>query len=105
MTNKVLFIEYLREYTTIPLPCLRRWGLTEESPQQLGPVIIMNFINGIHLSTFLKEPTEDDQADLISNPAIEASLFLGLSFPISAPSLESTLQKHKLSLRGLSHIA
>jgi hypothetical protein len=47
VTNEVLFIEYLREYTTIPLPCIRCWGSAAESPQQLGPFIIMDFIEGI----------------------------------------------------------
>ena len=43
------------------------WGLTEESPQQLGLFIIMYFINGTRLSTVLKQPTEDDQEDVILN--------------------------------------
>ncbi|KAH6636446.1 hypothetical protein F5144DRAFT_488055 [Chaetomium tenue] len=71
VTNEVRVIEYLREHTTIPLPHVRCWGLTDESPAQLGPFIIMDFIEGVRLSTFLKEPSEDDQADLILNPAIE----------------------------------
>ena len=69
--NEVRVIEYLREHTTIPLPHVRCWGLTDESPAQLGPFIIIDFIEGVRLSTFLKEPSEDDQADLILNPAVE----------------------------------
>ncbi|EAQ91085.1 hypothetical protein CHGG_03020 [Chaetomium globosum CBS 148.51] len=69
--NEVRVIEYLREHTTIPLPRVRCWGLTDERPAQLGPFIIMDFIEGVRLSTFLKEPSEDDQADPILNPAIE----------------------------------
>jgi hypothetical protein len=71
VTNEVQFIEYLRQHTTIPLPRVLDWGLTEESPQQLGPFIIMDFINGTRLSTILKQPTRDDQEDVILNQDID----------------------------------
>ena len=71
VANEVRVIEYLREHTTIPLPCIRCWGSVEESPQRLGPFIIMDFIEGTRLSTFLRQPTEDDQADMILNPTID----------------------------------
>lgn len=71
VANEVRMIEYLRQHTTIPLPCIRCWGSAEESPQQLGPFIIMDFIEGTRLSTSLKQPTEDDNADMILNPAID----------------------------------
>ncbi len=70
VTNEVHVMEYLREHTTIPLPRVLSWGLTEESPQQLGPFIIMDFIDGTHLSTILKQPTKNDQEDEILNPDI-----------------------------------
>lgn len=71
VTNEVQFIEYLSQYTTIPLPRVLSWGLTEESPEQLGPFIIMDFIDGTRLSTILKQPTKDDQEDVILNPDID----------------------------------
>jgi hypothetical protein len=71
VTNEVQFIEYLSQHTTIPLPRVLSWGLTEESPQQLGPFIIMDFIDGTRLSTILKKPTKDDQEDVILNPDID----------------------------------
>jgi aminoglycoside phosphotransferase (APT) family kinase protein len=71
VANEVRAIEYLREKTTIPLPHIRCWGSADESPAQLGSFMIMDFVEGIRLSTLLKEPNEDDQADLILNPAIE----------------------------------
>jgi hypothetical protein len=71
VTNEVLFIEYLSQHTTIPLPRVLSWGLTEESPQQLEPFIIMDFIDGTRLSTILKQPTKDDQEDVILNPDID----------------------------------
>lgn len=71
VANEVHIIEYLRQHTTIPLPRIRCWGLTEESPHQLGPFIIMDFIEGTRLSTFLRQADEDEDADMIFNPAIE----------------------------------
>ncbi|KAI1139199.1 hypothetical protein F5Y05DRAFT_381100 [Hypoxylon sp. FL0543] len=71
VVNEVRVIEYLRQNTTIPLPHVRDWGLAEQSPQQLGPFIIMDFIEGTRLSTFLRQPTEDEDADLVLNPAID----------------------------------
>ncbi|KAL2024490.1 hypothetical protein VTK56DRAFT_8301 [Thermocarpiscus australiensis] len=71
VANEVRVIEFLRENTTIPLPCIRCWGSTDESPAQLGSFIIMDFIEGVRLSSYLKQPMEDDQGDLILNPAID----------------------------------
>lgn len=52
--NEVMVIEYLREHTTIPIPNVRFWGLVEESPQALGPFIVMDFVNGTDLDELLK---------------------------------------------------
>lgn len=56
--NEVMVIDYLRKSTTIPLPQVLSWGLARESPQQLGPFIIMEFVNGTDLDELLKQPTE-----------------------------------------------
>ncbi|UPK91555.1 hypothetical protein LCI18_002490 [Fusarium solani-melongenae] len=50
------------------------WGLTAESPQQLGPFIIMDYVEGMLLSTVLKQPTESNQGDIILNPSISNSI-------------------------------
>lgn len=71
VANEVRVIKYLRERTTIPLPWIHCWGSTEESPEQLGPFIIMDFVEGVRLSTFLKQPTEDEDAEIILNPAMD----------------------------------
>ncbi|KAG7290674.1 hypothetical protein NEMBOFW57_000677 [Staphylotrichum longicolle] len=71
VANEVRVIEYLRENTTIPLPRVQCWGSADVSPAQLGSFMIMDFVEGIRLSTLLKEPNDDDQADFILNPAIE----------------------------------
>ena len=54
VANEVQFIKYLSQNITIPLLCVIDWGLTEESPQQLGPFIIMNYVDEARLSTLLK---------------------------------------------------
>lgn len=74
VTNEVRTIQYLHQHTTIPVPCIRCWGLAEESPRHLGPFIIMDFIDGVRLSTFLKQPSEDEDADLILNLNIEEEM-------------------------------
>jgi hypothetical protein len=67
-------IKLLQENTTIPLPRLIHWGLTAESPLQLGPFIITEFIVGTHLSVFLKDPTETDLKKHYLNPNINDEL-------------------------------
>jgi hypothetical protein len=70
VANEVQFMKYLSQNTTIPLPRVISWGSTEESPQQLGPFIIMDYVDGTRLSTILKQQTENDQEDVVLNPDI-----------------------------------
>lgn len=69
--NEVMVIEYLRQHTTIPLPNIRFWGLVEESPQELGPFIVMDLVSGTDLDDLLKQPTENNQQDVILDPKID----------------------------------
>ncbi|CAG8953757.1 hypothetical protein HYFRA_00006648 [Hymenoscyphus fraxineus] len=71
VTNEVNFINFLKDHTTIPVPRVTSWGLTAESPRGLGPFMIMEFIEGMKLSAFLKTPTESEQDDEILNPEID----------------------------------
>ncbi|TAQ85118.1 hypothetical protein B7494_g6545 [Chlorociboria aeruginascens] len=71
VTNEVQFMKYLSKNTTIPLPRVISWGLTEERPQQLGPFIIMDYVDGTRLSTILKQPTKNDQEDVVLNTDID----------------------------------
>ncbi|KAF1963642.1 phosphotransferase enzyme family protein-like protein [Byssothecium circinans] len=54
--NEVQVIQFLQENTTIPVPRLISWGLTEDSPQHLGPFMISDFVEGVDLSDILKDP-------------------------------------------------
>ncbi|KAK5189110.1 hypothetical protein LTR96_010891 [Exophiala xenobiotica] len=71
VANEVAIMEYLRDNTTIPIPRVHSWGLTRESPQQIGPFIIMDFVRGTLLSTILKLPAGED---LLLNPHIDDTI-------------------------------
>ena len=48
--KKVQVMRFLHQRTTIPLPRLISWGLTKDSPRCLGPFLIMDYVEGTHLS-------------------------------------------------------
>jgi serine/threonine protein kinase len=73
VANEVQIMDCLSQNTTIPLPRVYSWGFTAESPQQFGPFIIMDYVEGTLLSTFLKKPMERDQEDIVLNPSIDDS--------------------------------
>ncbi|KAH9861673.1 hypothetical protein J1614_011426 [Plenodomus biglobosus] len=62
---RVQVLEYLREKTRLPVPHVTSWGLTNESPRNLGPFIIMNHIDGTSLTTLLKQPVQSEEDDII----------------------------------------
>lgn len=68
--NKVMIMKYLSEHTSIPIPRVHHWGLTEESPQQLGPFMIEEFMDGENLGDVLKDPALDEADAAILNPNI-----------------------------------
>ena len=57
--NEVQVMDLLRK-TTIPLPKVYNWGLTSDSPSQLGPYIIMEYVEGKPLINELRRPTKTD---------------------------------------------
>jgi hypothetical protein len=63
--NEVQFLKFLNEKTTIPVPRVVSWGTAKDSPQQLGPFIIMNHVDGMSLSSTLKQPTDTEQDEEI----------------------------------------
>ena len=73
IANEVQTMEYPGRNTTIPIPRVHSWGLTAEGPQQFGPFIIMDFVDGALLSTILQQPTANDQESLILNPNIDCT--------------------------------
>ncbi|KAJ5382868.1 hypothetical protein N7517_000779 [Penicillium concentricum] len=61
VVNEAQIMEYLRQNTDIPIPRVHSWGLTAESPQHLGPFIIIDY-------TVLKQL---DQEGVVLNPHID----------------------------------
>lgn len=80
VTNEVQVMEYLRQHTDIPIPRIHSWGLTADSPHNLGPFIIMDYVNGTLLSTILKQP---DEEDLYLNPNIDNALLDNIYYQIA----------------------
>ncbi|KAH6717036.1 hypothetical protein BKA61DRAFT_631057 [Leptodontidium sp. MPI-SDFR-AT-0119] len=62
VANEVQFMKYLSKNTTIPLP----------RPAPIGPVHHY-YVDGMRLSTLLKQPTEDDQEDIVLNTDIDST--------------------------------
>lgn len=75
--NEVSIMQFLLEKTSaeipIPVPSVFRWGQTKESPSELGPFIIMNYI--YH---------ERSMGDLLEAPGRQAG-----QPPVLDPNIES----------------
>lgn len=69
--NEVAVLEYLREKTSIPVPRVLCWGPAEESPYQLGPFIIMDFMEGVDLSEIMETPGRARDEVPVLNPNID----------------------------------
>jgi hypothetical protein len=70
--NEVQVIQFLHEFTSIPVPRLFSWGLTKDGPQHLGPFMISEFVEGVHLSDVLKDPADPKRLHL--NPNIDRNI-------------------------------
>jgi aminoglycoside phosphotransferase (APT) family kinase protein len=69
--NEVGVLKYLRENTKLPVPRVISWGLTGESPSNLGPFIIMDRIAGTSLTTLLRKPLDSEEDHVILRDDIE----------------------------------
>jgi hypothetical protein len=83
-----MVMTYLREHTSIPVPRVYHWGLTEESPQQLGPFIIMEFMEGENLGDILKKPTPNEADLAILDPDINEAKLNGIFEQLASLMLE-----------------
>jgi hypothetical protein len=57
--REVAVMRYLSQNTTIPVPFILHYGMTDESPRKLGPFIIMEYIEHAH-----------DLVDALNTPGI-----------------------------------
>ena len=97
--NEVQVIEFLQENTTIPIPRLISWGLTEDSPQHFGPFIISDFVEGVHLSDVLSDPA--DTKRLYLNPQVDKEILDNVYSQIA----DITLQLHKFNFDHIGAIS
>jgi hypothetical protein len=72
--NEVQVLEFLREKTTIPVPRVVNWGMTEDSPERLGPFIIMDYVEGTCLATILRQPTENTREYILKTDVDDTKL-------------------------------
>jgi hypothetical protein len=69
--NEVEAMSYIRQRTSIPVPRVRSWGLTKDSPGQLGPFIIMDFMPGENLGRFLASLSHEKAEPVFLNPDVD----------------------------------
>ncbi|KAK6860538.1 hypothetical protein PG995_004174 [Apiospora arundinis] len=69
--NEVMTLKFLAQHTTIPVPRVYHWGMTEDSPGQLGPFIIEEFIEGESLGDLLKAPENDKNGRAYLHPDVD----------------------------------
>ncbi|CAG8920394.1 unnamed protein product [Penicillium salamii] len=56
---EVSALNLIRSTTTIPTPTVRAWGPAASNTLGLGPFIMMDFINGVSLSSLLQDPNAE----------------------------------------------
>ncbi|KAK3361349.1 phosphotransferase enzyme family protein [Lasiosphaeria ovina] len=61
--NEAMTLLYLAEHTTIPVPHLLSWGLSNESLHDLGPFLITDYMYGEDLEKILKKDEFSDTPD------------------------------------------
>ncbi|KAE8351353.1 phosphotransferase family protein [Aspergillus coremiiformis] len=91
--NEVATMKYLREHTTIPVPTIFHWGSRAESPLELGPFILMEFIeHATTLANVLKIPGKDKDARPILNPKLDVEHLKNLYQQIADALLQLSRQ-------------
>lgn len=76
--NEVAVMKFLSEKTEIPIPRLIGWGLAKDSTCNLGPFIIMEYVEGRNLSDVLNKPGADASDLPILNPDIDEATLVSV---------------------------
>ena len=74
--NEVAVMRFIEKNTTIPVPHVFHYGMTDESPDGLGPFIIMEYIEHAH-----------DFVDALNTPGLSLS---------DSPILDPNISTEKL---------
>ncbi|KAG9197456.1 hypothetical protein G6514_001553 [Epicoccum nigrum] len=104
--NEVQVLEFLRERTTVPVPRVVSWGLTKDSPAQLGPFMIMDFVGeNARDEVVLGSDVDDTKLDYIYEQLADYMLQLSrLDFTtIGAITKNSSSNKWDASARPLTY--
>ncbi|CAG7922453.1 unnamed protein product [Penicillium olsonii] len=62
---EVSALNIIRDTTTIPVPKVRAWGYAASNGLGLGPFIMMNFIDGVGLSSLLQDPKAENSSRVV----------------------------------------
>jgi Phosphotransferase enzyme family len=76
--NEVAVMEFIQQKTNIPVPSIIGYGMAAENPTDLGPFIIMAFVEGRKMSEIMKANTACEEDDDILDPNIEDSTLRNL---------------------------
>lgn len=71
---EVTALNLIRDRTTIPVPRVHAWGTAASNTLGLGPFIMMDYIEGVHLSELLKDYNAEPHSDLIREDISDADL-------------------------------
>jgi len=95
--NEVAVLRFLKEYTSIPVAAVIASGLSAENPLELGPFIIMEFVEGMPLGTFLESPRSPSSRPIL-RPDVKLSELEIIYRQIARIQLE--LSRHDFSRIG-----
>ncbi|KFH44945.1 hypothetical protein ACRE_042850 [Hapsidospora chrysogenum ATCC 11550] len=74
LANEVQVMELLRGKTTIPIPKILGWGLSSEDPFDLGPFIVMEYVEGKNLCKVLEVPRDEKDPPMLNTDLDDAML-------------------------------
>lgn len=60
VAREVAAMYYVKSHTTIPVPAIHHWGFSKDNPSDLGPFIIMDFVEGMSIRDLLTDETNPD---------------------------------------------
>ncbi|KAL4971451.1 hypothetical protein BDW66DRAFT_163693 [Aspergillus desertorum] len=73
---EVTTLNLIHDRTNIPVPTVHAWGTAKSNPLDLGPFIIMDFIDGVSLSSILRDPNAEYPRLMTENVAVSDIEFI-----------------------------
>jgi hypothetical protein len=69
--DEVRVMQFSGEITKMPVPCVTGWVLTDGSPSNLGPIIIMDHVKRTSLATLIKQHVKSEEDDVVLQDDID----------------------------------